>query len=463
LAAAAAATLLPFTVGWAPVPDALAAGVLASPPLATIGLSIAAVVGVRVVAAVGVPAIAASGVHLIGYNPFFDVGCVRICRDVRPVGDGQLTTHTAIVAFTVLGIAACAVGLGLTAARARQYTWMGFLVLGVSLGVRLVEPTAGLLLAPVAVALPAAGLGLDRLRLIRTRNAVSRLVRDLSGGLPSGLSGPDVRFAVPESDLWVGPDGRPIGRADGLIISDVAGPAIALGIPPRTDPAELAAGLSPGTRLALTNARLFAIARWRLGRLRASQRRVVAAADAERRRIERDLHDGAQQRLVSAALHLRVARPGTDGSAHPHLDAAEEQIRQALDALRQLAHGLVPASLVDEGLEAALRELAAGSVVPVELDVSVASLGMPDGAGGGEAALAAFTLAATAVGAAASATVAVVERDAELNVRIALEAAVSNLEERLSDAIDRIGAAGGEVAVDGDGPAVTIEAVIPCA
>ncbi len=78
------------------------------------------------------------------------------------------------------------------------------------------------------------------------------------------------------------------------------------------DKGEVLAGLTPATRWALRNAQLAAVARARLAEVQASQRRIVAASDAERRRIERDLHDGAQQRLVSVAFHLRVALAGAD-------------------------------------------------------------------------------------------------------------------------------------------------------
>ena len=109
--------------------------------------------------------------------------------------------------------------------------------------------------------------------------------------------------------------------------------------------------------------------------LNASRARILAAADATRRRIERDLHDGAQQRLVSLALHLRgtvrAAVPPEAGELIARLDDAASELTGALDELRQLARGLHPSVLADGGLRPALKALARRSAVPVRLDVRV--------------------------------------------------------------------------------------------
>jgi signal transduction histidine kinase len=105
--------------------------------------------------------------------------------------------------------------------------------------------------------------------------------------------------------------------------------------------------------------------------LAASRARMVEAADAGRRRIERDLHDGAQQRLVSLALSLRLVEsklePGS--AAWRELAAARSELAAALEELRELARGIHPSILTDRGLEAALGALAGRSTVPVELDL----------------------------------------------------------------------------------------------
>jgi signal transduction histidine kinase len=108
--------------------------------------------------------------------------------------------------------------------------------------------------------------------------------------------------------------------------------------------------------------------------LAASRVRIVATADLTRRRIERDLHDGAQQRLVSLALRLRDARavvPPEDGELAQQLSDAVTDVIGVLDELRETARGLHPAILAQGGLRPALAALARRSVIPVRLDVQV--------------------------------------------------------------------------------------------
>ena len=103
--------------------------------------------------------------------------------------------------------------------------------------------------------------------------------------------------------------------------------------------------------------------------LAASRARIVQAGDSERRRLERNLHDGAQQRLVSLALMLRLA-----ARRHPDdadLDNAGEELSHALKELRELARGIHPAVLTERGLEPAVRALADRAPLPVELDVCI--------------------------------------------------------------------------------------------
>ncbi|MEU5941848.1 histidine kinase [Micromonospora sp. NPDC047548] len=112
----------------------------------------------------------------------------------------------------------------------------------------------------------------------------------------------------------------------------------------------------------------------RVTALAESRADVVDAADAERRRIERDLHDGTQQRLVSLAMNLGMARASltdTDPQARAAIEQAHDEAKQALAELRDLVRGLHPAVLDDRGLDAALSGIAARSPVPVRLRVSV--------------------------------------------------------------------------------------------
>jgi PAS domain S-box-containing protein len=111
--------------------------------------------------------------------------------------------------------------------------------------------------------------------------------------------------------------------------------------------------------------------------LRASRARIVAAGDDERRRLERNLHDGAQQRLVSLSLALRLAESrlrSDPDAAEEMLGAAREELAHALEELRELARGIHPAILTDRGLGPALEALAARATVPVEIEHAAATL-----------------------------------------------------------------------------------------
>jgi signal transduction histidine kinase len=118
----------------------------------------------------------------------------------------------------------------------------------------------------------------------------------------------------------------------------------------------------------------------RVEALQASRDRAVDSAEAERRRIERDLHDGAQQRLVALAMDLGMARAKleTDPAAATALvGEAHEEAKRALAELRDLARGIHPAVLADRGLDAAISALAARSPVPVGVDVATGRLPDP--------------------------------------------------------------------------------------
>jgi signal transduction histidine kinase len=125
-------------------------------------------------------------------------------------------------------------------------------------------------------------------------------------------------------------------------------------------------------RLALENERLHAQGRWRLRELRDSRAQIVAASDAERRRLEQDLHDGSQQRILALAIDMATARQRAthDGSETPSTAdgaALEQEVRAALAELRELAHGIFPRSLADDGLAAAIEDLAETASIPIEL------------------------------------------------------------------------------------------------
>jgi signal transduction histidine kinase len=132
--------------------------------------------------------------------------------------------------------------------------------------------------------------------------------------------------------------------------------------------------LSEADLVAEENVRLDAELQARLDDLRESRARIVQAGDAARRKLERDLHDGAQQRLVGLALDLRLAREKLDDdpkAAAAMLDEASAELSRATEELREFARGIHPAVLSDRGLEAAVESLAKRAPLPVEIDASL--------------------------------------------------------------------------------------------
>ena len=132
------------------------------------------------------------------------------------------------------------------------------------------------------------------------------------------------------------------------------------------DDPELVEAVSAAAAIALENERLLAESQARLAELQASRERIVAAGDAERRRLERDLHDGAQQRLVALAMQLRLIQADIrrdPAAAEALVTTASGQLAESLQELRELARGIHPAVL-QYGLPSALESLAARSPVP---------------------------------------------------------------------------------------------------
>jgi signal transduction histidine kinase len=129
-------------------------------------------------------------------------------------------------------------------------------------------------------------------------------------------------------------------------------------------------------RLALDNERLAAEVREKLEQVKSSRARLVETAEAERRRIERDLHDGAQQRLIAVALSLQearaqAARTSPSAAFLSRLEDTADELMAAIDELRELARGIHPVVLTEDGLALAVSGLARRAIVPVELDLAI--------------------------------------------------------------------------------------------
>jgi signal transduction histidine kinase len=238
------------------------------------------------------------------------------------------------------------------------------------------------LLNAALLTVPAASLwGLLRSRL--ARGGLADLFRELGtlrgvrleGGLAKVLGDPGLVLAyrVPGERSYIDGRGQPValpapggdcaiapverdGRELAMLIHDAS----------LDDDPELVGAVAAAAGIALDDARLHAESEDRLAELRASRERIVAAGDAERRRLERNLHDGAQQRLVSVALQLRMIQRQirTDPAGAERLvTSAGEELSRSLEELRELARGIHP-SVLNHGLKAALGSLASRASVP---------------------------------------------------------------------------------------------------
>jgi signal transduction histidine kinase len=141
--------------------------------------------------------------------------------------------------------------------------------------------------------------------------------------------------------------------------------------PALLDEPELVESVRATAGLVLENERLAAEVRAQLAEVRASRGRIVAATDAEQRRIERNLHDGAQQRLVTLSLTLGLAASRGDMTTSDVLARAQDEVEEAIAELRELARGIHPTLLREEGLAAAVEALARRTPLPVTVEGSV--------------------------------------------------------------------------------------------
>jgi signal transduction histidine kinase len=198
----------------------------------------------------------------------------------------------------------------------------------------------------------------------------------LQTGLRKALGDPTLEVAFPRADEYISESGVvvPFPNGDGRAVLPVGGDppiAVVLHDASLTDQPKLLTAASAATRLALENARLHALVHEQLTEVRASRRRIIEAGVDERRRLERDLHDGAQQRMLAVGIALQLLKQHLD-HAHPAvtemLDEAQRELQTAIDELRELARGIHPAVLTEQGLSAAVRALAKRSPVPVTVD-----------------------------------------------------------------------------------------------
>jgi signal transduction histidine kinase len=247
-----------------------------------------------------------------------------------------------------------------------------------------VEIVAYLVIAAVPVAMT-----MDLLRGRLERGAVADLVLELGDtrgpgklrdALARALHDPSLSLAywLPERDGYFDVEGQPVELpATGApriatVIEREARPVAALVHDAALEDEQLVGAVGAAAGLALENERLQADLRARLAELRASRARMVDAADAERRRLERNLHDGTQQRLVSISMALGLAESKLEAdprAAGQILEEARQALGTALQELREFSQGIHPAVLTERGLGPALKELVYLAPMSIELDV----------------------------------------------------------------------------------------------
>ena len=320
----------------------------------------------------------------------------------------------------------------------------------------------------------------------RTRSLMAGLVVELGkspppGGLPEMLGrilgDPALRiaYALEGRQELVDANGNAVDVAEGVAQTPLTreGRTIALLLhrPGLLDDPAVVEEVAAATRLALDNERFRAEVLARIEDLRASRTRIVAAGEVERRRLERDLHDGAQQRLLGLSLALGFiraqAQEPADAKILTMIDDAEQRLRGAIDELREVAHGIYPAVLSSDGLAAAIDALRERASIPMSLT------NLPENRLPRSVESAAYFLIAEVTGPIAvhaGATKAAIDARRvgdSLVITISADGAQradSELDGRFIDLEDRIGALGGRLRVEHDEPArLTVRAEIPCA
>lgn len=332
-----------------------------------------------------------------------------------------------------------------------------------------------------ALAALAAGVAWFAWRTIRVNRALGRLTAALDLVAAPGSFEATLRGLLGDDTLsvayWSGRLGRFVGSAGATVADPRSGPAarghttavmrgdevVAVVSHPGTasgSGAALQRRLGAAARLAVDNERLRAELSAQTAELRASRARVVAAGDAGRRRVERDLHDGVQQSLLAILFEVRLALADARRAERPdlvdRLTAVSAEVQLAIDDLRGLARGIYPAILNDAGLAAAVRALSEDAPLPLDVTCD-----LPPGCGPG-AELAVYRSVVDLVGLAERG------RSTGADVRIGqlggeVVVSVTHDGEAVSDADllptrDRVGAVGGHVLADRS----QITVVVPC-
>jgi signal transduction histidine kinase len=299
---------------------------------------------------------------------------------------------------------------------------------------------------------------------------------DLQEAVARALRDPSVRLAywLPEFDSYADVDGRQIeledspGRSSTPVKRDDQPVAMLLHDSALDDEPRLLSSVVSAIGMTIENAQLQVELRARLEELRGSRARILQAEQSERRRLERDLHDGAQQRLIALTLELGELGDRLDGDAEirTRIDSARQEVTASIAELRDLAHGIHPAAVSDHGLAVALESVATRATVPVEV-IGATQDRMPE-----QVELAAFFIvceALTNVARHAEATSAVVELERNPGALIVevrddgIGGASADTGSGLRGLADRVEALGGRLQVWSPvGQGTRLRAEIPC-
>jgi len=450
-----------------------------------------------------VPAYAAAGVLgvalLLFRDPRIDLYCWSNCADdVLLAGNVPWLVNLlryAVPSFELAvaaGIVATSVFILVEGTQARRQASAGVLIPAIAVGFSeashgfalLVDPHEGprfalhvvlFQLRALSVALLAAGLAWTVVRAWRDRLAVMRLAAALGdapqpGALAEAIAlkahDPSLEFVywLAHRDRFVDASGQPaqlphVNSGRSALRVTLGGRLIGLALhnPGAITSADLDRLMGPAARLAMENERLQAELQVKVTEVRASRARIVSARDAARERMERDLHDGAQQAFLAFLHELQAAALAADATgdtvALGELRRQVEETATLLSELREIAHGIYPAVLADSGLAVALRTLA--DTAPIPLAVG----DLPAGRLPVMAERTGYAVVASAVDAAASSgTEELALRGHRDDERLILELQGLGPEE-VPEITDRLSAADGGWSREGD----VLQVWIPCA
>jgi signal transduction histidine kinase len=427
----------------------------------------------------------------VGHDPFLDIECWPRCSaNLFAVFSSQgLTRMLVVMAPWVVLILSATLSIHLLprrtaqGSRFRAASWgvVGLALIAMSLSVLMItgadsfsQPYSVLwALSGWLLAILGSGVGWDLAASVRRRSSLAALASELEEGTSGSLTSilrrslhddtVEVEYWIPRLGRYVDPAGLTVETAPaaGRTMATIERSGEELGRVLHSSAlsaTELEHEIGSAARLAVDNERLRAELRAQAFEMRASQERIVLAADTARRRLERDLHDGAQQRLLTLSYQLRLAmaeaEAAGDEAAASELTIAIDELSAAIDDVREVAHGIFPSVLSDAGLARAIESVREDSVIPQQIDVPAARF--TPGAEMAAYLLVTNTIETLGDGGPEDMSVVAAEREGHLDIDI--EVTGRFRPQDLTHAMDRVGALGGSVVFTAN----RIHAEIPC-